>query len=153
VAQSYSTIAHVTQTFTYGGKQGSAIQFGDSQTGDSGTFSIGGSLSIDSTSSQGFAPQYGRNFVHWGTYFEWGLYLINNSCSFLNYYEAMPYQWNGGTQYKHPTGAPGAPYCVPEHSKDHHWPKGTKRLQLCGTVNDPGGNGGPGVLVASRKAG
>ena len=87
----------------------------------SGRASACGTASVtdDGSSSQGFATQYNRSFNHFQTYFEWGKYFVPNSCSVLDGYETKPYQWNAGTNYVHPSGAPGATHCTPEHNGDH----------------------------------
>jgi len=188
VMQSYSTISHMTQKFTYGNAQSTSFSLGFSATGSDGTFGISGDASVSTYGSQDFTPELDRSFNHWQTYFEWGLYFVDNSCSQLDYYEDMPFQWNSGSNYYHPASAPKATFCSPFHAKDKFhkftsqastikgafdalgfkgsaqtgythtaeisfifsWPRGTPRLQLCGTVNDPGAD--PGVIVASRKA-
>jgi hypothetical protein len=118
VAQSYSTITGVTQHFTYGEGQSSSIEFGTSATGESGTFGGSGTVSVSTEGGWKFTPQAGRTFTWWRTYFEWGLFYVGNSCSFLDYYESEPFQWNGGSDYKHPASAPKATFCVPAHGVD-----------------------------------
>jgi hypothetical protein len=66
----------MTQTFTYAVGQVSNLEFGVSDTGDSGSWSGTGSLDYSITDSGGsqqdFTAQTGVNEVHWITYFEWG---------------------------------------------------------------------------------
>jgi hypothetical protein len=45
-----------------------------------------------------------------------GKYEVKNSCPQLDYYQVQAYQWNAGTSYEHPAGAPGAAHCEPESS-------------------------------------
>ena len=73
----------------------------------------------DRYAQQGYKPQTGRSFNHFQTYFEWGRYYVVNSCPQLDGYESQPFQWNAGTNYVHPSGAPGATHCTPFHPGDH----------------------------------
>jgi hypothetical protein len=118
VMQSYSTISGVTQTFTYGEGQSSSFGVGYSVSGNAGTFSAVGTASVSTDGVQGFAPQRGRSYNHFETYFEIGKYKSFNSCPQLDRYVAKPYQWNAGTRYVHPRSAPSARYCTPEHPGD-----------------------------------
>jgi hypothetical protein len=83
--------------------------------------SADGTLSVSTTSGQTFGPQSGRSFNHWQTYFEMGEY--KQECPGVTYYFVHPFQWNAGTNMVHPSGAPGATHCTPEHPGDtftHH---------------------------------
>jgi hypothetical protein len=122
VMQSYSTIKGAKQTFTYGLGQSTTVGVGASGSGDPGTYAAAADASASVTDAgstqQGFAPQKGRSFNHFQTYFEWGKYYVANSCPQEDAYQIMPYEWNAGTNYVHPKGAPGATHCTPEHNGD-----------------------------------
>jgi len=120
VAQSYSTIPNVTQKFTYGHGQSTTIAAGLGISTGSGSFGESGTTEVDSYGTWKFTPQYGRSFNHWRTYFEWGLYEQHTTglCGGVKVYQLEPYQWNGGSAWIHPTGAPNAPNCVPAHRLD-----------------------------------
>jgi len=120
----------MTQTFTCGSGQSSSLGVGVSSSGGKGSFSASGTTSVSTTDSQGFAPQHGRSFNQFQTYFEQGKYKVYNSCPQLDYYLTMPYQWNGGTNYVHPSGAPGATHCTPEHTGDTFTKKTTTASTL-----------------------
>jgi hypothetical protein len=124
VMQSYSYI-NVTQTFTYGTGQSTGFSVGVSASGDYGTYTAGGHTSVSTTDSQGFDPQKGITENHFETYFEMGRYTekCDNPAtgqSWTNHL-LMPYQWNAGTKYVHPSLIPAAPRCTPEsHAGDNY---------------------------------
>jgi hypothetical protein len=130
VMQSYSTIRGVTQSFSYGNGQSSSLGVGVSQSGAAGSFTASGTVSQSTDATQAFNPQHGRSFNHFQTYFEWGKYYIGNSCPQLDGYETMVYQWNAGTHYVHPRGAPRATFCTPEHRGDKFTQSNTKATTL-----------------------
>jgi hypothetical protein len=112
VLQSYSTISGMSQTFTYGSGQSSSLGVGISYSGESAGFSASGTVSVSTSSSQGFPTQSGAAKNHWESYFEVGEWVT--ACSTGGYYTVKAYQWNGGDAISHPSGAPGATHCVPE---------------------------------------
>jgi hypothetical protein len=120
IAQSYSTIAGMTQNLTFTLNQTSNLEFGISETGDDGSWTGTGTLDYSITDSGGseqdFTPQTGKSMNHWITYFEWGKYEVPNSCPQDDYYQTQAYQWDAGVGYEHPSGAPAATYCKPESS-------------------------------------
>ena len=119
VMQSYSTIVEADQYFTYGSGQSSSLGVGISVSGNPGTFSGSGVASVSTDAAQEFAIQYNRSFNHFQTEFEIGKYFQSDTCPQLDRYLTKPYQWNGGTGYNHPSGAPSATHCVPESTNDH----------------------------------
>lgn len=121
VMQSYSTISGVLQTFTYGQGQSSSLGVGISSSGSYGSFSASGTTSVSTNSTQGFARQRNRSFNHFQTYFEISEYY--NACDRLDM--VRPYQWNAGTNYVHPSGAPGATHCTPMHHAGDWFEKST----------------------------
>jgi len=86
VMQSFSTIAGVKQTFTYGNGQSTTLAVGLSTTGGAGSCSANGSTSVSTDFEQGFDPQNGRSFNHWQTWFQDGEY--DQLCP-LGYYYPM----------------------------------------------------------------
>lgn len=136
VLQSYSTISGVTQKFTYGKGQSSSLGVGLSPSGAAGSFSADGTTSVSTDAVQGFVPQYGRSFNHFETYFEIGEYY--DSCFRVDY--VHPFQWNAGTKYVHPSGAPGATHCSPEHPGDTFTKSDTSATTFSGGFNVPAVN-------------
>lgn len=128
VMASFSTIAGVTQVFTYGSGQSSTLGIGDSTSGDDGSFSADGTTSISTDFVQGFNPQVGRSFNDWQTWFEIGEYY--QACPAQDFWYTWPFQWNAGTFYAHPAGAPGATHCTPENPGD----SGTQYTTTASTV-------------------
>jgi hypothetical protein len=116
VAQSYSTISHVTQTFNYGGGASTSFQVGISATGDFGTFGVEGTNSVATETGWKFTPTQGRAFNHWRTNFEWGSYCQKwtgdtPGCADFDNYTDQSYKWNGGNYSIQVSGAPAATEC------------------------------------------
>jgi hypothetical protein len=109
VMQSYSYIK-TTRKFTYGDDQSTAFGIGLSTSGDGGTFSADGHTSVSTTDGQNFDPQNGPSNNHFGTYFEIGRFIEICTAAGEHWtnHLVMPYQWNGGTKYKHPRYVPPA---------------------------------------------
>jgi hypothetical protein len=119
VMQSYSYI-NTTQKFTYGDNQSTSFAVGLLGSADGGSISADGHTSVSTTDSQDFKPQTGPSLNHWGTYFEIGKYkqhCVRPNHTWVNHL-IMPYQWNAGTHYDHPTYIPPATHCTPEHNGD-----------------------------------
>jgi hypothetical protein len=112
VMQSYSTIAHVTQEFTYGKGQSSSLEVGWSATGKKGTFKFDYDKSQSTDSEQDFPTRHGRSFNHWLTFFSYGKYLNGYTCPAADTWNLMSYQWDAGDAFMHPKGAPNTPFCV-----------------------------------------
>jgi hypothetical protein len=126
VMQSYSTVVEADQYFVYGNGRSSSLGIGYSVSGNAGTFTAGGVTSVSTDNQQDFAIQYNRSFNHFQTEFEIGKYYQYNFCPQLDKWLVMPFAWNCGTGYNHPSGAPSATHCVPEHANDHFTKNTTK---------------------------
>jgi len=116
VAQSYSTIPNVTQSFHYGGGATSTFTVGISGSGDFGTFSAEGTTGVAAYTSWDFTPSHGRAFNHWRTDFQWASYYEQwagapTVCKYFDHYTDQPYQWDGGNYSNQASGAPNAPFC------------------------------------------
>jgi hypothetical protein len=114
VMQSYSTVGHVIQEFTYGDNQSSSLEVGLSASGAKGSFYGDKSVSVSTTDSQGFPNKYGRYFVHWKTGFSYEKIKNENVCPKDDSYNIMAYDWDGGAHFGYPKGAPAATFCVNE---------------------------------------
>jgi hypothetical protein len=112
VMQSYSTIPHVTQIFTYGNGQSSSLEVGWSASGKKGTFTFDYNKSQATTSAQGFPRKHGRSFNHWQTFFSYEKLVNANTCPAAVSYNLMAYQWDAGDAIEHPKGPPATPHCV-----------------------------------------
>ena len=115
--QSYSTINGTTENFNYGLGQSTTVGVGSSGSGNSGTFGASGTAGITDTGhSQQFWPQQSnRSFNHWQTFFEWGKYLVPNSCPQLDGVTSSSLTSGTlATPLSIPREAPGATHCTPE---------------------------------------
>jgi hypothetical protein len=112
VEQSYTTVNGINMGFTYGQGQTSSLGVGESLNNPNGGFHGDGTAGVSTTRTQGFPTYTTKSYNHWQTYFL--VDEIEYVCPIGNLFYLLPFKWGGGDAVAHPSGAPGAPYCVPE---------------------------------------
>jgi hypothetical protein len=110
VAELY-TGPHATVDFTYATGTQSTLGVGLSVSGNLGSFSQSGKVTVGSTGSVNFAevPQNQRRVEK--TQWRYGKWDV--SCPTAPHFEARPHSWIGGSTYYNAASTPSAPYCTP----------------------------------------
>lgn len=124
----------VKMTVGYSSSSSSTLGVGVSTSGSYGTYSAGGTSSVSSTATIGFAPVTGPAGKHWKTQFKYSkfryyCYTQNPSTT----YQVRPVAWIGGTLVSNAT-APAATYCSTYRAGDYFLKNSTDATTFSGGV-------------------
>ena len=117
-------VSHATVTYTSGADSTTGIGF--SPTGAYGSFESSGTMTVSSSATLGFPDQTPNTAKILRTYWGWKKYKITCAVPTYIYYEAKPYQFQGGI-IQTSSATPTATYC-------HAYPAGSWLIRNSGTA-------------------